>query len=208
LTNKFRGGLGGVALEVFSVVLGVLVALGVDGWSADRALQRRADRAQAAIMAEVRANMVELDNALTSLETAAEQGPFKAAAAGDAGLAPLGERDAQTGSGGKALALEAPRAGTLDLTLPEFSRAAWQTSQMTDATVRLDFDWLIMVAKAYETQALYSELSIDVVRSVAELGTANQKAVANRMSGQLSVLLDVHRALVETYRTILAAGGV
>jgi hypothetical protein len=93
------------------------------------------------------------------------------------------------------------------LILPEFSRGAWQTSQMTDATGRLDFDWLIEVAKAYETQALYAELTLDVVRSIAELGTPDQQTVLARLSGQLSVLLDVHRSLGEALDEIVAAEG-
>lgn len=196
VNRKFHRGLGGVALEVFSVVLGVLVALGVDGWSAERAIQGRADQAQTAIMAEVRANKSELDSTLVTLE-AAVGGPMLA---GQSSLRSMN-------SGGKALDLAGPQEGSVELILPEFSRAAWQTSQMTDATTRLDFDWLIKVAQAYETQALYSQLSVDVVRTMGDLGSPDQKAVVGRLNGQLRVLLDVHRSLTATYDEILEGEG-
>jgi type II secretory pathway pseudopilin PulG len=54
-----------IAVQVFSVVLGILLALGIGNWSANRESAHKIAEAQAAIRAEIRTNRVALQQTVT-----------------------------------------------------------------------------------------------------------------------------------------------
>ena len=175
-----------VLVEVVSVVFAVLVALAVDEVRQDHAERQQAQAARAAVVAELASNMDELRRTEPSIDSLAVR------------LDSLGDAARSGGRTGEA---------AFHLELPDFSRAAWETARMTQATAHLPLDWLIRVSKAYDTQALYESLRADVIRTFASVGYNGSSGSLALLAGQLHVLQDVGRGLEQKYDTIFASSG-
>ncbi len=172
-----------ILVEIVSVVFAVLVALGFDEWRQGRQVREQAEQARAAVLAELRSNRDELARSSPSIDSMLARLPAVSAAI----------------RRGESQALE------VRVNLPDFSDAAWETAQMTQATARLDLTWLIQVARAYQAQRLYSELRTDVVRTFTGIN-ADDSSSLRRLSGQLQVLRQLGQGLEAKYDTIFASG--
>ncbi len=133
LRDHVREKLPEILIEAFSVALAVGLALAIDNWKEDRALNRQANALRDAVAAEMRSNLEELQRVLpkiTSNLAEAEQ-------------VVKSEADTEQGS-------------RLAVTSAVLTAAAWQTTQNSNNAVeRLSPAWRIKVAKAYELQELY-----------------------------------------------------
>jgi hypothetical protein len=175
-----------VLVEVVSVVFAVLVALAVDEVRQDHAERKQAQEARAAVLTELASNLGELRRTEPGLDSL---------------TARLDAIDEAVARGTH------PPPSALDLELPDFSRAAWETAQMTQATAHLPLDWLILVSKAYETQALYESLRTDVIRTFGSVGEEGVSGALPRLASQLHVLQEVSRGLEQKYDSIFASSG-
>jgi len=183
--HALRVRLGRMLLDVVGVVFAVLVALAADEWRDNRELQQQADRAQAAVLAELRANRTELERTRPSIDST----------------------EARLAEGSRVSAEGRARALSLDLEFPDFSDAAWRITQVTDAASRIDFDWLTRVARIYETQELYGEERSAILQTLGEMGTAGQNPEVDRLRNQVHILRQLHDQLVERYDQFLGGHG-
>ena len=185
--TSLRAKLPELALEATSVVFAVLLALAVDEWRDDRAEQRRAQRARAAIEHELHANAVELDASLAANRAAVERLRSTIAAV---------ERG------------EAVEVG-LTYQLAELSSAAWDSARLTGAVGGLELDWLIGVSRLYEVQRLYVEGQQQLADRLAGMGEAigagDPQPVLGGLAGRADNLLALGEKLRERYGQHLAA---
>jgi len=179
--RALRVRLGRMLVDVVGVVFAVLVALAADEWRENRELQQRADRAQAAVLAELHANRAELERTRASILSA------------EAGLA----------EGTHALASGREPVLSLNLEFPDFSDAAWRITLVTDAASRLDFDWLTRIARIYETQRLYGEERSAILQTLGGLGAGGQKPEVDRLRNEVFILRQLHDQLMERYDQLL-----
>ena len=101
-TRSLRTRLPELALEAVMIVFAVLVALGFEEWRDERQMQEFADRARAAVLAEIRANLDEFRNTGPGLSERVD-GLGEVVREGDPSLLVDG----------------------ISLTLPDISTAAW-----------------------------------------------------------------------------------
>ncbi|MDA0313141.1 MAG: hypothetical protein O2992_13615 [Gemmatimonadetes bacterium] len=164
-----------LGLEAVMVVFAVLIALAVQEWSDDRQMSEFADRARAAVLAEARANLEELQT--TSAGLLQRQESLRVALR-DGDLAALG--------------------GNVGFTLPEISASAWRAAQVSQAAPYVDYDWMIQVARRYEVYDLYRTVQDQILEtmSVALWGRLTLEVVAE-LFGRMALLTDVHAQLIE-----------
>ena len=171
-----------LAVEAVMVVFAVLVAFAVDEWREERQLRDFADRARAAVEAEIAANVEEFE---------------ATAAALDSVQALLGE----------AVRNDDPSllGGSIAFSLPEPSSAAWRASQGSVAAPYLDYGWVIRVSRAYEVSETYAriaERAIDDMSSV--IGTGATIETMQPIYGRLVILSDMHGQVRDRFQALLA----
>lgn len=171
-----------ILLEVGSVVFAVLLALAVDEWRDNRAHQQLARTAEANILQEVASNRAELlgtrsanDTLLSNLRTM-DSGPL-------------------AGAGGGPVI-------SVDYQVAVLSSSAWQTAQVTQAVLYMDYDWIARVAELYDLQALHDEWQRDLVDRITDLGALPEGAVARSLRGITQRL----QTVLATQDTILRRG--
>lgn len=186
LRLRLRDKLPELILEAASVVFAVLLALAVDQWRDTRAEQRHAERAQAAIVHELRSNASEVEEMLGRNRLGVER--LRAAIA----------------------AAESGDQLELNYQLAELSSAAWESARLTGAASELELDWLIEVARIYELQELYADGQRQIVERIATLGEAiaegEATAVLRGLAGRAEGLLELSSALLGRYREFLEEG--
>ena len=175
-----------MVFEAFFIVFAVLVALAVDEWSQSRELREQSERARTAVVSELEANLAELrvggPSTIAMLEWATEM-----------------VRSLRRG--------ETP-ATNFEGELPEFSDAAWETARVTGLVARLEYEWVLQTARAYQLQALTLDLQRDVL---ATIGSAVVRAPdlerLTDLRGQLVILTLLHDQLGERYMELLGTVG-
>ena len=154
--ERLREKLPEILLEAASVVVAVLLAFGVDEWRDARAKRELAERAQASVLAEIRANREEIGGvyAMNAKQLVSMQQTL------DFFTAHPDAKDASV-----SLAFHAA----------QLSQAAWDAARTTQAAQLLPFDWVVDVARVYETQELYRIAQLDMLQrtrvAVAEFTT-------------------------------------
>lgn len=178
-----RERLSDLALEAAMVVFAVLVAFGVDEWREQRQLRSLAEQAQAAVLAEVAANLEELRDTGPSLRTTVEQ------------MEPvIREADIER--------LDA----RFSVQLPEVSRAAWDAAQLSRGAPYFDYAWLIRVARAYETYEAYERMGDRLIDAISGV-VGGQPRIENLsvVYGYLLVLTEVHGQVEDGFAALLTA---
>lgn len=182
MPGRLRSKLPELAVEAFSVMLAVLVALGVDAWREDRANQELAARARTSILDEARGNLEEIqgtrDDHIALLE----------ALAGEV---------ASLVSGGDSAEVE--------FNFALLSSAAWQTAQVTRATQFLDFDWVRRIARLYHLQELYDDRQAAVVDMMGTIGGEPEEAaeMLQAVGGRIRIVLSLQEGLIDAYEQVL-----
>ena len=177
-----RRRIGELAVEAAMVVFAVLVALGFEQWRDEQRLIDLAARARAAVVAELRANLEEMQGAERNLLGAQERLESV-----------LAERDLEL------------LGGDLELTLPEISDAAWQAAQGSEAAPVFDYDWVISTARTYEVLEVYTSTSERIIEAMAGLiGREPTLEATAELFSWLLILNGVHGQAVDRLQTALA----
>jgi len=171
LSHRLREKLPEILLEAGSVVVAVLLAFAVDEWRDARAKRELAERAKRGILSEIQANRDELSHTL-----AANASHLKDLEATLAALdADPGARHAQV---------------QLGFNVAELSDAAWETTRTTQAAQLMPFEWVVEIARVYETQAIYKTTQLDMLQrtraAIAQFGpTARPAEIVAPLHSQL-----------------------
>lgn len=167
-------------LEASMVVFAVLIALALEEWRQEQRLLEFADRAQAAVVAEVEANLQELDDTRDALLTM--QGVLAAVL-----------------EAGDMAAME----GDLEIVLPELSHAAWEVAQGSEAAPYFEYEWVIEMARAYEVLDVYANSSDNVIAAVSQIiGRDPTVDHIADVFGWLAIINGLHEQAAERLRTV------
>ncbi|HEX5122049.1 MAG TPA: hypothetical protein VFV97_02295 [Rhodanobacteraceae bacterium] len=134
-----------LGVQTFAVVLGILLALAIDGWRKDRETHESVAAAMSAVRAELQANdreITQTDERLHKLVDALKVDEKTAATAPK----PCNEYDNWNGIG-----------------VPVLLDAAWQTTIATQVFAHTDFARAEKIAEAYGRQQLYIDQRARVV---------------------------------------------
>jgi len=176
-----------VLLEVFSIVLGVLLALAVSEWQQDREKDELAANALANVHNELLANQ-ELLSALH----ASNQKTIELAAIEAAGDAEVDEN--------------------LQFTPGVQVRAtAWNALQSSGVSNHVDYDVLLDLSGVYSVQAVYRQTGtqlVDASMSIAAMATVSKTELDNRVFQQqfmpyFTMMLAMEEALLQAYAETL-----
>ena len=175
----------GIIIEVFSVILGVLVALAVNEW---RTTENNKDMGLAAyekIVKEVERNkdkvdelllnhmeiLVEIDSVIAKLKRANEELTF----------------------------------GQINFETP--STTAWEAAKLTAAVNYLEYDLVEKISSVYSTQKVYSDVSDRIFRElVFFIPNNNREEMKNQFMKQrvyLYNLISIEEQLIEEYKKFL-----
>ena len=166
-----------ILIEAGSVLLAVLLAFAVDEWRDARNKRELARRAQQSILAEIRANRDELRgtfDANTRQLQSLQQTLDRFGASPDTTHASV----------------------SLGFHAAQLSDAAWETARTTQAAQLLPFDWIVEVARVYETQALYKTAQLDMLQR-----TRSAAAEFARAPRPVQIVEPLHSEL-ETFQSL------
>ena len=175
---------GKLILEVFSIVLGVLLALAVSEWQQARENEERASTALQNIQLELEANQ----EILTRIH----------------------ENNRQTIE--KAQNPEANENENLQF-IPgvQVRSTAWETLLASGISVHIDYEVLLALSEIYSMQSIYRQTGMqlfDASMSMAAMATVDEKQIDNEiMQGHFMnhfrMLLSMEEVLLESYRESL-----
>jgi hypothetical protein len=171
----------GLLVEAGMIVFAVMVALGVEEWRNERGLEDFADRVQESVVAELEANLEELRSTAPSLRaTQATLG--QVVATGDLSLL----------------------SNDVSFELPEISSAAWSAAQSSEAGPYLDYEWVIQVARAYESYELYTVVTHDLLSALTRIIAPGPEVEAiEAIFGHVAILNDIHGQVAERFEAIV-----
>ena len=185
LRNRLREKMPEILIEACSVAFAVVLALWVNDWSSERQLDHQATALKSAVISELRSNLADLDDSRPKLQQ--------------------GIGDAQ-----RFLGPDGHQVHVLNFTvrLSLLSAAAWQTTQFSAASQRLDADWRVKTAQVYELQALYQrqqEATMDALNAFAILGEGERPASSSvrALDTQMRTMMTLNQQLAERYRALL-----
>jgi hypothetical protein len=183
-----RGSLTTLALEVFSIVLGVLLALAVSEWQQEREYAELAAAALVNVSREMEANRdvlmkIHENNAATvaAMEAAVEQDDSD-----------LTERQFIPGI--------------------QVRSTAWDTLLSSGVANHVDYDLLLTLSETYSYQAIYRQTGLQLVdasMSMAAMATVNETEIDNtrfqqQFSTYFNMMLVMEELLLDGYETALA----
>lgn len=91
--------------------------------------------------------------------------------------------------------------------LPEISSAAWSAAQSSEAGPYLDYDWVIQVARAYESHEIYANVSHDLISAMTRIIAPGPDPEAiEDIFGHLAILNHLHGQVAERFEAILVEG--
>ena len=182
-----------IALEVFSIVLGVLVALAVSEWQEGRQLQERTQAALGNVRTELAQNVKILEivheNNLSLIQHLTED------------PAELGE-DANF------------------LPALQISDAAWETLRATGLGGYVDLDLMVKLSETYSLIDIYRRTGyglVDANLQVLAVATATERDIesinsanlfARNFVGHFELIVSVETALIDAHRDVLESLGV
>jgi hypothetical protein len=183
LRERLRDKLPEILIEAASIVLALLLALAVNEWHDRRQENERALDARRAILAELRANSAEIRSSRAALKDIV-----------------------QTLRG--ALDDSKPAANKLkiDLGISLLSAAAWRAALATQASQRIDFDWITRIAKVYELQDNFLRVqnaAIDQLAALPPDGGSGAHEVAAMLVPRFSALEQLAQGLARSYDEVL-----
>ncbi|MCH9647003.1 MAG: hypothetical protein K0U98_02125 [Deltaproteobacteria bacterium] len=184
MTQNLKQRLPEILLEIFSVVLAVLVALGVNQWQEDKENAELAELARTKIEAEVRSNIDEVEGAGTKIQglLAELRGTIK---------------EVETGAEGE-IGLSFPVA--------VLSSSAWDTSKATQALNYMDFEWVMRVGRVYDLQKIHHQSQTEVLNFISSMDHSEASQPARMLRGFLGraeTALELQQGLLEDYRDLL-----
>lgn len=172
-----------ILIEAASVVIALLLALALNGWNEDRQMRERANTAREAILAELRGNRQEIEEARPKLKEIVDR---LSVAAGD----------------------NAPVVHELQVNLgiSLLSAAAWHAALATQASQEIDFSWMTRIAKVYELQENYLRvqgLAVDQVSTIPADPNLSGKQIAQLVVARIDALSQLADGLSKSYDDVL-----
>ena len=183
LRERLRDKLPEILIEAASVVLALLLALAVNEWHDRRQENERAFDARRAILAELRANSGEIESSRAALKGIVQT-----------------LRDALDDSKPAATKLQ------INLGISLLSAAAWHAALATQASQRIDFDWITRIAKVYELQENFLRMqnaAIDQLAALPPDGGSGAHQVAALLVPRFSALEQLSDGLARSYDEVL-----
>lgn len=183
--QKLKERLPEILLEIFSVILAVLVALGVNQWQEDKENAELAQLARSKIEAEVQSNLDELEEAGTKIQSL---------------LAQLR---------GTIQKIEAGGEGQIGLLFPVavLSSSAWDTSKSTQALNYMDFEWVMRVGRVYDLQSIHHQSQTEVLSYISAMDEKEAREPARMLRGFLGraeAAQELQQGLLKDYRDLLS----
>jgi len=175
-------------VEVFSIVLGVLLALAMNQWRESRSQRAQADTALANIVLEIRSNR----------ELLAQLHDNNAKALHEIGAVSESESE--------------PTSFVPGLQLQD---VAWNTLLTTGVSGFVDYQIILGLAESYSIQSVYKDLGRQIIEaelssaaySVAAETTIDEQRKLREFSGFLELLVAIESQLLASYEEALALVG-
>lgn len=186
---KYPRSLKTILIEVFSIVLGVMLALGVSEWQQEREYAQLADTALANVAWELKSNL----EVLTRIhENNAETIELSATDTDDAS-APSEDRQFIPGV--------------------QVRSTAWDTLLSSGLANHIDYKLLLSLSEIYSSQGIYRQMGLQIMEasmSMASMATVNRTEVDNEVFQEqfgsfFNMLLQMEEALLEGYEETLAS---
>lgn len=188
LRERLRDKLPEIFIEAGSVVLALMLAFAINEWHDRRQEDERAAVAREAILRELHANASEITSTRNALA------PILASLRGA-----LDETQAE------------PRKLEVNLNLSLLSSAAWHAALATQASQRIDFEWMTRVAKVYELQDNFlhvQEAAVDQLAALPPGGDAGGRRIAAALLPRFSALAQLADGLAASYVDVFGDGAV
>ncbi|MBA8888220.1 hypothetical protein FHW12_002444 [Dokdonella fugitiva] len=188
LRERLRDKLPEIFIEAGSVVLALLLAFAINEWHDRRQEEERAAVAREAILRELHANASEIASTRNALA------PILASLRGA-----LDETQAE------------PRKLEVNLNLSLLSSAAWHAALATQASQRIDFEWMTRVAKVYELQDNFlhvQEAAVDELAALPPGGDAGGRRIAAGLLPRFNALAQLADGLAASYVDVFGDGTV
>ena len=167
----WRSRLPEILTQALLTLVAVVLAFAVEEWREEQELDRVAEEARLAILQELRHNHEELlESRQDTLDSIAEL---------EAALVPV-----------DAAASPALRELVASFELALLSTAAWHSAQSADAARRMEYDWVLQVARAYELQGLYERAQWAAIEANMAFQAAEDDAA--RAAGARALLARLH----------------
>jgi hypothetical protein len=176
--------LGRIALEVFSIVLGVLLALAVSEWQEKKNNEDRARLALANVRAELQSNLELLEI-----------------------IGPNNQRVVEQITAG----LSAPENDVNIIPGVQMRTSAWQTLSSTGLSNYVDYAQLIELSQLYSTIEVYRETAYGLINSnmgMAATATAMGTTIDNALYSEnflvyFQMLVQIETVLTEAHRNVI-----
>lgn len=164
-------------------MLALLLALAVNEWHDRRQESERALDARRAILAELRANSSEIQSSRAALKDIVQT---------------------------LHRALDDSKPATskvqINLGISLLSAAAWRAALATQASQRIDFDWITRIAKVYELQENFLRVqnaAIDQLAAMSPDGGSGARQMAALLLPRFSALQQLSDGLARSYDEVL-----
>lgn len=186
---KYPRSLKTILIEVFSIVLGVMLALGVSEWQQEREYAQLADTALANVAWELKSNL----EVLTRIHE------------NNAETIELSETDTDDAS--------APSEDRQFIPGVQVRSTAWDTLLSSGLANHIDYKLLLSLSEIYSKQGIYRQMGLQIVEasmSMASMATVNRTEVNNEVFQEqfgsfFNMLLQMEEALLEGYEETLAS---
>jgi hypothetical protein len=180
--------LGRIALEVFSIVLGVLLALAVSEWQEKKNNEDRARLALANVRAELQSNLELLEI-----------------------IGPNNQRVVEQITKG----LSAPESDVNIIPGVHMRTSAWQTLSSTGLSNYVDYALLIELSQLYSTIEVYRETAYGLINSnmgMAATATAMGTTIDNALYSEnflayFQMLVQIETVLAEAHQSVIESLG-
>ena len=185
---KYPRSLKTILIEVFSIVLGVMLALGVSEWQQEREYAQLADTALANVAWELKSNL----EVLTRIHE------------NNAETIALAQADADD-----------PDASTEDRQfIPgvQMRSTAWEALLSSGLSNHIEYQLLLSLSEIYSSQGIYRQMGLQIVEasmSMAAMATVNQTELDNEVFQEqfgsfFNMLLQMEETLLEGYEETIA----
>ena len=185
-----------ILLEIFSVSFAVLLALGVNEWRNNRANERLANEALENIKKEILSNLDIAKETLALNKEIVEKQK-------KAFISIKKEIESNISNG---IENDVHSKFPFTFKFSPVKKTAWNSSNLTNAVIYIDFDLIQLLSETYETQGLYSRVNENIVERFASPGLFMQKTISAELQAyfmKIKMYFQVTEALIDNYERCL-----
>ena len=185
-----------ILLEIFSVSFAVLLALGVNEWRNNRANERLANEALENIKKEILSNLDIAKETLALNKEIVEKQK-------KAFISIKKEIESNISNG---IENDVHSKFPFTFKFSPVKKTAWNSSNLTNAVIYIDFNLIQLLSETYETQGLYSRVNENIVERFASPGLFMQKTISAELQAyfmKIKMYFQVTEALIDNYERCL-----